>query len=240
MKRFLCPSLPQIDQTCWLSPDESRHLARVLRLRVGTAIELFDGQGHRTDAIVEMVDGDRVSVRGTGSIETSPPPVDVHVLLAVLRGPAMDLAVRMATEAGATQLHPFLAKRSTARGDRLERWMRIVHAAAKQCRRTDLPVLHPVTRLDEVLASVERVPDRRLFAPGAGPSQRPTTPVALLIGPEGGLTESETARAMAAGFQSVGLGPHILRADTATAIAVAMSLPVMPSGPKAGDHSSDA
>src|SRR5699024_1577787 len=116
-----------------------------------------------------------------------------------------------------THIHPFLAARSVAKGDRRDRWERIVASAAQQCGRADLPRLVPVAPLPEVLGALPPL-DLRVGHPGA-PSLGPAEgPAGLVVGPEGGLTERELQRLLAHGARPMGLGRWVLRADTAVAV----------------------
>lgn len=224
MRRFAAPSLPD-DGEVRLSDTVSHHLLRVTRIRMGEAVELFDGKGHAARAtLLREEDGTAVL-----ALDEAPrlarPAHEVHLFIGIPKGPAMDLAVRMATEAGATQIHPLNLARSIAKGDRASRWERIAGSAAQQCGRGDVPQLHPLAKLE---AAASRLGDgvRKLVAhPGGGALTRSTGDVALLIGPEGGLTDDELRRAETLGFETVGLGDWVLRAETACAIGIAAVAP---------------
>lgn len=214
------PPLPDVGGTVSVDAETSMHLLRVLRLRAGDGVVVFDGLGHEADAAVEVTEK-VASLRLTSSHRIRRPPHDVHLLLAVLKGPAMDDAVRMATEAGLTHLHPVATSRSVPKGERSDRWERIVTSACEQCGRADSPVVSPIASLVEALAAVAHVPDKRVATPGGPRGAAATGPVVLLVGPEGGLSDVELAQAQAAGFQPIGLGPFVLRGMTAAAVAVA-------------------
>jgi len=126
----------------------------------------------------------------------------------------------MATELGATEIHAFPAQRSVATGLHPERWEKILVGAAGQSGRATPPALLAHASLQEALAGLPNLP-RLVLVPGADPIVPPGRSVVLLLGPEGGLTLEEIELAQLAGFQPAGLGPWILRADTAAAAALA-------------------
>ncbi|MCO4748222.1 MAG: RNA methyltransferase, partial [Proteobacteria bacterium] len=144
-----------------------------------------------------------------------------HLLIGIPKGPAMDLAIRMATEAGATHIHPVLLQRSVAKGDRHDRWARIARSAAQQCGRGDIPELLPLAKLEEAATRLPEDVGRYVAHPGGEAASSATGAFALLIGPEGGLTDDELRRSEALGFERLGLGPWIFRAETACAVGIA-------------------
>lgn len=220
MRRFRAPALPADGDTVTLQGQAAHHLARVLCLRPGEPVGLFDGTGWEITAVVTTV-GDEVVLTGRGVLRRAAPRLPLHLVLAVLKGPAMDDAIRMATEAGMTDLHPVLTSRTVAQGDRSDRWARIVESAAQQCGRGDLPTLHPVRPLRDVLKTLADVPERYVGTfdgPRLGPAN---TDAALLIGPEGGLTDAEVQSALSSGWSPASLGPWVLRACTAAAVGIA-------------------
>jgi 16S rRNA (uracil1498-N3)-methyltransferase len=190
-------------------------------MRAGEALVAFDGHGLEVDVRIVRADRDGTLVEPVGEVRERRPPFAVHLLLGVPKGPAMDDAVRMATEAGMTHLHPLHTERAVPRGEKTDRWERIAASAAEQCGRADVPSILPPCELAEGLARVADVPDRRVALPGS-PGRSPATgPVAVLVGPEGGLSEAEVRRALQAGFVPMGLARFVLRACTAAGVAVA-------------------
>jgi 16S rRNA (uracil1498-N3)-methyltransferase len=224
-RRAIVAALPPEGGEVVLSDDSARHLTRVLRLGAGDRLELTDGRGGVAEAVLEGVGPDgRLRARAKPARREAPRP-EVVLLLAVLKGPAMDDAVRMATEAGMTRLVPVETARSVPRGTRPDRWIRIAEAAAAQCGRADVPAIDAPTPLADALAATAHLADRRIAHPGAPRRSAAAESVAVLVGPEGGLTEAEVARAVAEGWMPVGLAPHVLRACTAAAVAVASAAP---------------
>lgn len=214
--------LPAHGEAVALDDESSTHVLRVMRMRPGEVLTLFDGEGFEVEATLEKGPSKDVALaRVTGALREVRAPHHVHLLLAVLKGPAMDDAVRMATEAGMTHLHPLATTHAVPKGERPERWQRILVSACEQCRRADVPVVYPIVSLTEAFARLDGVPDRRVATPGGPRGVAAKGPVALLIGPEGGLSDAEQALAERAGFAPIGLGPFVLRGLTAAAVAVA-------------------
>ncbi len=223
MRRFRVPRIPAPGEPLTLDESSSHHLLRVIRHRRGEPLVVFDGEGQ--EAMAELVDvhGDRAVIAITGAITSARPAVPMHLVIGIPKGPAMDLSVRMATEGGATDVHPILAERSVARGDRGDRWRRIAESAAQQCGRADVPVIHSLTTLEKVLAVLPT--DVRIGIAGAPEASSASGAAAVLVGPEGGWTRAEIAHALACGARPVGFGSWVLRTDTAAAIAVALTAP---------------
>lgn len=219
MRRFKAPQLSE-QGPITLGEDSSHHLLRVVRIRLGERVELFDGLGHV--AVAELV-ADTDGLARLALCEAprlAAPPHQRHLLVGVPKGSAMDLAVRQATEAGVTHIHPLLLARCVAKGDRAERWRRIATSAAQQCGRGDIPEILPLAKLEE--ADGRLGPAARLVAhPGGGPLASIEGPAALLIGPEGGLTSDELRRAQKLGYERISLGAFVFRSETACAVGIA-------------------
>lgn len=201
----------------------------MLRLRRGEDIACFDGQGRAVRATLADA-GPRSATLRLGEVlaETPPPAPALHLAQGMLKGASMDMVVQKATELGATDIHPLLAERSNVPGnaERLarkhEHWLRVIESAAEQCGALHLPQLHPVRSLEDYLAAPPAA-SSILLHPGAPvlPTTLPREPLALLIGPEGGWSDAERSAAAAAGAVSHGLGPRILRGETAPLAALA-------------------
>jgi len=220
MRRFPVDQLGAAGDRCLLSPEAAHHALRVCRLAEGEALIAFDGRGHQAMGRLE-IDADGAWVRQLAEPERAAPHRPVTLLLALLKGDAMSRALRMATEAGATRIIPAISQRSVATGERRDRWERILESAAQQCGRADQPVLDDTAKLAQQLTRVPADLPRFVAAPGA-PSREPSAGgAALAIGPEGGWTPEELRRFADAGWESIGLGSWVLRADTAVAVGVA-------------------
>ncbi|MBW8826619.1 MAG: 16S rRNA (uracil(1498)-N(3))-methyltransferase [Acidobacteria bacterium] len=205
-----------------LGDADRHHLERVLRTRVGDALTASDGRGRW--ASFRLGSAGRLIADGEIVTDPSPTPA-VTVGFAVTKGERPELVVQKLTELGVDRMVPFLAARSVARweGDRAARHVvrlrAVAREAAMQSRRSWLPTVDDVRGFAEVVA----IPGAAMAdAGGAAPSlARPT----VLVGPEGGWSDDERA----AGLPTVGLGPHVLRAETA-AIAAAAALGFLRAG----------
>jgi 16S rRNA (uracil1498-N3)-methyltransferase len=223
-----------------LSPDESHHLARVLRARAGDELFVFNGAGREWRGVIESVAARRVTVRLEADVRpVAEPPVRVTLAVGLLKGDQMDAVVRDATALGTVVIAPVVTARTTVRlsaerrNGAVTRWRRIAVAAAKQSRRAVVPDVRPVgdvaaavsdARADVVViavepaaqgAAVDLAPLERSAARGATPAS-----AILLVGPEGGWTEDELAWARAQGARRVSLGPRTLRAETTPTVAL--------------------
>ncbi len=210
--------------------DDARYLTRVLRLPVGAPLVLFDGRGGEYDATMISAGRREVTVAvGEHRAVERESPLAITVAQGISRGERMDHVVQKTTELGAAAIVPLLCERGVVRLDdkraaaRLEHWQRVAASACRQCGRNRLPQVAPITALEDWLAAppaglrLVLTPDA---ADGLTGLARPATPVTLLVGPEGGLTDRETEAAQAAGFQAVALGPRIMRTETAAVAGV--------------------
>ena len=211
----------------------AHHVARVLRLRPGAPLVLFDGSGADFRAEIVAVEGDRVRARvveRTAGLRES--PLGITLVQAVSRGERMDWTLQKATELGVRSIQPVLSARSVVRLDgqqaakKHRHWQAIVAGACEQCGRSVLPEVRPPLDLPRFLAEVPREGQRLVLSP-TGPGSLAGLPgmaarVELLIGPEGGLDDAELAAAERAGFAPVRLGPRVLRTETAGIAALAV------------------
>ena len=220
---FVDQALPP-DSVIDLPPGPARHV-QVLRLQPGDALTLFNGQGGECAARVQQMGRSQVSVQILAH-----DPVDrelaQHVTLAVgmPANERMDTLVEKATELGVAALQPLVCERSVLRlaGERAEKrqahWQAVAVAACEQSGRTRVPTIAPVLTLPAWLAT-RPVPDGAtacVLDPRAGTTALPLAGAAVFLsGPEGGLSDAEVQLAETAGFRRVGLGPRVLRADTA-------------------------
>jgi 16S rRNA (uracil1498-N3)-methyltransferase len=214
-------------------PDH-HYLFRVMRLTVGATVVLFDGAGRRGNAEVMAIDGEnaRLRVERIDPVEASS-ACSISVGLALIKGDRMEWCIQKLVELGAARIVPIQASRAVVKlsGDRAEsrrqRWTSVARDAARQCRRTTVPEIAPVCSLPQALEQLgdadlkallwakERTRSlREAAAMGAAAS------AAVLVGPEGGWTSDEVDEAVAAGFEPVGIGPRVLRAETAAIAAV--------------------
>jgi len=216
-----------------LTADQSRHLLTVLRLAPGAEIEVFDGAGGRFQAVLagqELEIGARLAADGRKT--------DVVLVQALAKGEKMDLIVQKATELGVTRIVPLTADRAVVRLDadrgrlRAERWRRIAQEASRQCGRADVPRIDEPRGWDGVFALAHEEDRRALLLDPEerelrlGAAARGVSRLLLAVGPEGGFSAEEKAAAAQATFVPVGLGPLVLRSETAGLAALAVVLHV--------------
>lgn len=212
-----------------LDDNAHRHVAHVLRLAVGDALTLFNGDGF--DYVGEIGFCDRRSTRVRILSREAPgneSPLHLTLFAALLKGEAMDRVMQKAVELGVSRIVPVAAARSEAlpagerRDKKLAHWQGVIVASAMQCGRAVLPALEEITPLAAVLNAADGL--RWIFSPHHAPTaDAPASAdrLSLLIGPEGGFTPDEVAAAQSAGWFIQHLGPRILRADTAATVAIA-------------------
>jgi 16S rRNA (uracil1498-N3)-methyltransferase len=213
------------------------HVARVLRLRPGARLVLFDGSGADFPAEISEVAGSRVRARIDGRVAGLPEsPLAVTLVQAVSRGERMDWTLQKATELGVRRIQPVFAARSVVRLDerqserRLRHWQAVVASACEQCGRSMLPEMEPPLDLPRYLGSPRGEALRLVLSPDAATSiaaiasrlHGSIAGVELLIGPEGGLEAGEVTAALHAGFEPAALGPRVLRTETAGIAALAV------------------
>ena len=212
-----------------LDDNAHRHVARVLRLAVGDALTLFNGDGF--DYVGEIAFCDRRTTRVRILSQEMPgneSPLHLTLFAALLKGEAMDRVMQKAVELGVSRIVPVAAARSEAlpagerRDKKLAHWQGVIIASAMQCGRAVLPALDEITPLAAVLDAADGL--RWIFSPHHAPTaDAPASAdrLSLLIGPEGGFTPDEVASAQSSGWFIQRLGPRILRADTAATVAIA-------------------
>lgn len=228
---FLVDALPATG-TLLLDGPEGRHAATVRRLRPGEAVQVGDGRGAVAHAVVRSAGRDRVELEIAQRCDVAAPRLRVVLAQALVKGDRGELAVELATEAGVDEVLPWRAARCVARweegprGDKaLARWRATVREAAKQARRPWVPVVgDPVgtAALARRVAGAAGALVLHEAAPAAlGPDDVPESgDLLLVVGPEGGITDDELATLTAAGARTVRLGPEVLRASTAAAVAL--------------------
>lgn len=222
--RFYCES---IDTECTLDPVESNHLSRVLRAVKGTPLELFDGQGTLAEGVVDKIDKKRTVVRVQKTTHTAPAATG-RIILAVsfAKGQRFDWLVEKCTELGVDHIAAVQFERTVKQGkdSALERYRKITIAAAKQSKRLFLPTLTGPAKLPPTLdALIAEYPGCALLY--GDPEGMPAfdIPAAIkegrdcvvVIGPEGGISDAETALLAANNATGVMINSNILRIETA-------------------------
>lgn len=210
------------------------HLTRVLRLRAGDALCLFNGEGGEFAAQLLEV-GRRTARIEVGEFSAREVESNLQLVLAqgVSRGERMDYTVQKAVELGVSRIVPLETSRTTVnlggdrRDKRLAHWQGVVNAACEQSGRNRVPVVAPVQGFDAWLTDAAAEPALKLVLHHRAEQSLqdlppPDGPVTLLIGPEGGLSSEEIDAALARGFQPLRLGPRVLRTETAALAAMSV------------------
>lgn len=217
--RFFAPETIELGATVDLSSDE-RHHARVLRVREGEEVEVFDVSGRNflgryTSESIQII----------SETDNREPAIVIRLAMAIIQLDKFELVLQKATELGAQSVIPLITDRMEVRIERIrgkeDRWKKIVLEAVKQSGRSKIPIIEAPRKFDEVIT---RAGSRIVFDVDAeSTTWQPDNAATLFIGPEGGFSERELdlARANHAGFRS--LGPRRLRAETAAIAAVALS-----------------
>ena len=224
MRRFVTNDVPAVGEFVCLDEEVSHHLLRVTGVAPGEQVELFDGVG--AGAVAELCDvqGGLARLRIVSLKNTECGSHPIHLRVAQLRASTLDTVLRMATELGVTDVTVVHSERCVARGNKQERWLRIVRSAAAQCGRVDWPKIHmpcdfsAALQLDEGVVGIMCDPNSPTSLSAS------ESAVCLLIGPEGGWSDSERRQAVDAGWTLRGLGTHVLRADTAAVAAISRCL----------------
>jgi 16S rRNA (uracil1498-N3)-methyltransferase len=214
-----------------LDPDAAQHVGKALRLKTGDTITVFDGRGGEYDAILTRMDKEHVDVKTAAfrDIERES-PVAVGLVQGLPESDKMDLIIQKSVELGVAWIQPVVCDRSVVRlsaeraARRESHWRRVAVAACEQSGRNHVPEVRPTLGFLSWIALPSEA-TRLMLSPSAAPlSGRapPIGPMELLIGPEGGLSERERDLAQSRGFESAGLGPRVLRTETAPLAALSV------------------
>lgn len=222
-----------------LTPEGANHIARVLRGKIGDPLHVFDGSGGEFSATISAIASKSVKVgvdRRVASVPES--ALRITLVQGISRGEKMDWVVQKATELGVAAIVPVITSRSVVKLDRnqaakkQDHWQTIAINACEQCGRAVIPTVSSPAPLPDFLG--KGIGDSPQFRFVLDPQADSSLPAAaskgigewpqfeLLIGPEGGLDEAEIEAAVAAGFTRVGLGPRVLRTETAAVVALAV------------------
>ncbi|MCK0536814.1 16S rRNA (uracil(1498)-N(3))-methyltransferase [Alcanivorax quisquiliarum] len=225
MRRFFDPQLFTKGQPATLGEDASHHISRVLRMKEGDQLQVFNGEGGAWQAQITALSRKAVTVLPASfDSENRLPPRPVTVALPLIKGERMDYALQKATELGAHQFQLLNTERTDVRldGERLEKklrhWQQVVISACEQCGMNLVPIVLAPQPLADWLPTADA--GLKLIAhPGENPlpadACHGVADIILLTGPEGGFSEAEISAATEQGFVSFALGNRILRAETA-------------------------
>jgi len=230
--RFYCPAPLLADSRVDLPNAQAHHAVRVLRLKVGDAVVLFNGAGGEVPGTIAQLQANRVTValQMPRAVERES-SLAVTLIQALSSSDKMDLVIQKAVELGVTRIVPVVTERSVVRlsgaraEKRLAHWQGVAIAACEQCGRNRLPEVVALAPLRERLLEAQSAAARWILLPGAEYALRslpkPAGEIALLVGAEGGFTPAEQHAALAHGFLPIQLGPRVLRTETAGLAALA-------------------
>jgi 16S rRNA (uracil1498-N3)-methyltransferase len=217
-------------KSCVVEGSAANHIMRVLRLRDGDALTLFDGHGGEYSARIAAFrrDSVQVEVQEHRDVERES-RLDLTLAQGISRGERMDWVMQKATELGVTRIVPVITERTVVKLDerqsarKVEHWRAIVIAACEQSGRNRVPEVTTPCAFHEVLREDARAGRKLLLSPIGSLNARDlalTGSATLLVGPEGGLSPDEHDLAIGAGFEQVRMGPRILRTETAAIAAL--------------------
>jgi len=228
-------------QTIELDAQATVHLTKVLRLRVGDTLLLFNGKANADGENGEFMACVSAIGRRSTLIEinefvgrTLESPLELVLLQSISRGERMDYTVQKAVELGVSRIVPVLSERTVVnlKGDRREKrrthWQGVVNSACEQCGRNRVPTVEAVKSFAATIAEASKITDglklvlHHRAETNLTALPQPQGAVNLLVGPEGGLSTQEIAMAETAGFVPLRLGPRVLRTETAALAAISV------------------
>lgn len=237
MHRFFVLPEGFSENTVTIKGSDVNHIRTVLRMKPGDRIEVIDHQGFRCEVVLAEVERDYVrgEILSKSALQTES-PVNIRMGQALIKGNAFDLLIRKAAELGVNTIVPLRTQRCVARlakdneSYRTQRWQRIAEEASKQCGRSRLPEVHSKVLSIEEYCQQSAVCDLKLvFWEGEQTtrlhdivSPDSVSSIAFLAGPEGGWAAEEIDFLIQQGFQSVTLGPRLLKADSASLVILSL------------------
>lgn len=217
-----------------ITGDDAKHIARVLRMKVGEPLTVCDTKGCDYDCMIEALDEHQVQLQVQKVYPSeSEPTVRVHLYQAMPKSDKLELIVQKAVELGVDSITPVMTRRCVSKPDqksmakKLERYNRIALEAAKQSGRGKVPQVLPMLELSDALREMQKTSCAILFYENAtAPARRVIgqagEEIAVLIGAEGGFDEEEVLQAQEAGCHVLSLGKRILRCETAPLAALSI------------------
>lgn len=231
--RFHSPTTLTVGQHTALSESAMAHAVRVMRLKVGDTLTLFPGDGFDYQCALTSIEKKSAQVEVLNRSEVdNESPLNIRLLQGISSGDRMDYTIQKAVELGVTEIYPLSTERCVTKlnSDRAEKrtehWQGVAISACEQSGRAWVPIIHTPMSLTQWL-SQHATPDclnlllNPVGAKRLATLNKPASAIHLLIGPEGGLSHAEIELATQHHFQSIALGPRILRTETAALTAIA-------------------
>lgn len=234
MHRFFADKKNFSNNFVVLQGSDVSHIRTVLRLQSGDRVEVLDGEGSLY--LVELIDLNSKSIKGeilsSETIDTES-PLKIHLGQSIIKGSGFDVILRKSVELGVHSISPLVTERTVAKNDsdkKIVRWKKIAEESSKQCGRSSIPEISESISSLETFCQQASDSDLKLIfwemenSNGLKDINPETAPrsVNVLIGPEGGFTKEEIEMARSFGFQSLGLGPRIFRAETAPLVVLTL------------------
>lgn len=232
VSRIYLPQPLEVGMKLSLSPAATNHVVRVLRMKLGEVLQVFDGQGQEFQAkLVEMTRRSAEILLETPLVNTSESPLYLHLGQAISRGERMDYSLQKSTELGVKKITPLFSDyvnvslNKDRLDSRMEHWRGVIISACEQSGRSSIPELAQPMKLaqwlqqsqEELKIMLEPTADQPLALTGYSPRN-----LALLVGAEGGFSSAEIELAKQQGFLALSFGPRILRTETAAPAAIAV------------------
>ena len=221
-----------INQNSLITLDDNafNHLIRVLRMKTGESITLFDGSNQITPAVIHEVNKKTVIVKTANSVlDNRESPLNIHLGQVISRGDKMEFTIQKSVELGVNTITPLLSERCGVKLDqerlekKVQQWQKIVISACEQCGRNIIPSINPVMKLETWCANLTDSLKLNLHPKAEqGINQLPNDNknISLLIGPEGGLSNEEISMTHQYQFTDILLGQRVLRTETAALTAI--------------------
>lgn len=232
--RFFTDSILALNAEIQLSESAAAHATRALRLNVGDSAILFNGDGHDYHCKLTSVKKNSVTATITGTTKiNNESPLDITLLQGISSGDRMDFTIQKAVELGVRLIQPINSQRSVVKlsydraAKRVEHWQNVAISACEQSGRAFVPEVLPPLTLESWLSQNPYSNTTRMLLNPVGAKrlselQKPSAAIELLIGAEGGLSKAEIDLACSQHFQSIVLGPRILRTETAALTAISV------------------
>ncbi len=221
-----------INQNSLITLDDNafNHLIRVLRMKTGESITLFDGSNQITPAVIHEVNKKTVIVKTANSVlDNRESPLNIHLGQVISRGDKMEFTIQKSVELGVNTITPLLSERCGVKLDqerlekKVQQWQKIVISACEQCGRNIIPSINPVMKLETWCANLTDSLKLNLHPKaeqGINQLANDNKNISLLIGPEGGLSNEEISMTHQYQFTDILLGPRVLRTETAALTAI--------------------